>query len=293
MPILYLNGQFVEHQEASLDPLDRGMLLGDGVFETIRCERGQILFHVAHFSRLARSARILEIAWNMAPNDLLSICHQILDANNLETARLRVTLSRGEMGPSPLIGSNQTAPTLIVHASGFNAEIFDQQREHGYTAQINKFPINHHSPLAQVKSTSYQEHLLARHYAQRDNYDEAILLNTDGLLAECSMSNLFIVRDGTVYTPPVEDGALPGILRLKINLICNRLEIPYKEEHLTVEDLHGSDEAFITNSLMEVMPLTKVGNKLIANGLPGKLTSQLFKEHRLDVEQFLTIAQGD
>lgn len=287
MAILYLNGKFVDHHDAALDPLDRGVLLGDGLFETIRCEEGQLLFHVAHFARLGRNARLLEIPWNTAPEELLQICQQCLDANSLKAARLRVTLTRGELGASPEISSSATAPTLIIHAQPINQSLLDESRARGWTGRLIHFPINHRSPLAEVKSTSYQEHLLARHFARRDGFDEGILLNTDGLLAEGSMSNLFIVRDGAILTPPVEDGALPGIIRLRLGLLCARLSIPYTEESLTVEDLEKSDEAFLTNAIIEVMPLVRLGEKSIANGQPGPLTRRLYNENRRDVESFL------
>lgn len=293
MPVVYLNGKFCEQLDAALDPLDRGVMLGDGVFETIRCERGQLLFHVAHFARLGRSARLLEIPWNTSSEELLQIAHQVLDANNLRDGRVRVTLTRGEMGPSPEIRSSNTAPTLIIHAAPVDQEAIDAARERGWSARLCGFPINHRSPLAEVKSTSYQEHLLARLHARREGYDESILLNTDGFLAEGAMSNLFIVKNGEVFTPPVRDGALPGIVRLKISIICARLSIAYVEESLSLKELETADEAFMTSSLIEVMPLVTLGEKRIGNGKPGPMTERLYKAHRGDVEQFLSIATGD
>jgi len=207
MTILYLNGKFVEHQDAALDPLDRGVLLGDGVFETIRCEEGQLLFHSAHFARLGRNARIMEIPWNMHSEELLQVCQQCLDANGLEAGRLRITVTRGELGSSPEINVGATAPTVIVSAHHTNQTVIEESRARGWSARVVHFPLNHRSPLAEVKSTSYQERLLARMVAKRDGFDEGIMLNTDGLVAEGAMTNLFIVRDGGVVTPPVEDGA--------------------------------------------------------------------------------------
>ncbi len=288
MPILYLNGKFVEHLDASLDPLDRGVLLGDGLFETIRCEEGQLVYHVAHFSRLARSARVVEIPWNMPPEQLVEICHQVLDANNHGRARLRITLTRGELAGSPEIGGHQSAPTLIVHAQGIDQDALDAARRRGWSARVVSFPLNHRSPLSEVKSTSYQERVLARHVARRDGMDEGLMLNTDGLLAEGAMSNLFIVRGGTVYTPPVCDGALPGIVRLKVGLICARLGIGYEEVSLTLENLHAADEAFMTNAIIEVMPLASEGGRPIGSGNPGPLTERLFAELRRDVDEYLS-----
>lgn len=292
MSIVYLNGRFHDHIDAALDPLDRGMVLGDGLFETIRCEAGQLIFHAAHFARLARGARLLEIPWNMNSEELLSLCQQCLDANRLATARLRITVTRGELGNSPEIASASSAPTLLIHAQPFQQRIIDDQRERGWAGAVANFPVNHRSPLSEVKSTSYQEHLLARHFARRAGADEAIMLNCDGLLAEGAMSNIFIVKNGTVFTPQVEDGALPGIVRLKIGLICARIGVEYAEESLALEQLLEADEAFMTNSLVEVMPLVRVGERPLGNGSPGSVSRRLHIEHRRDVEQFLSALRG-
>jgi branched-subunit amino acid aminotransferase/4-amino-4-deoxychorismate lyase len=288
MPVIYLNGHFLEQTEAALDPLDRGVLLGDGLFETVRCEDGQLLYHLAHFARMGRGARVLEIPWVMKPEELLDLCQQVLDANNLSTARLRVTLTRGELHGSPEIQPSATAPTLIIAAAPFDSELVDEARERGWHASLVPFPINHRSPLASIKSTSYLDRLLARREARRAGAEEGIVLNSDGLLAEGALSNVFIVRGNSVFTPPVQDGALPGIMRLKVGLLCPRLGIDYREESLTVEDLVRSQEAFFTNSLIEIMPLVTLGDKTIGSGQPGEITKRLQAAVREDVKEFLT-----
>ncbi|MCC5875284.1 MAG: aminotransferase class IV family protein [Candidatus Sumerlaeia bacterium] len=287
MPIIYFNGKFLEQAEAALDPLDRGVTLGDGLFETIRCEEGQLIFHVAHLARLARGARLLEIPWNLTSEEFLAICHQVLDANDLKMARLRVTLTRGEPSNSPEIGAPQTAPPLVINAQALDQSALNAARERGWSAHLVDFPRNHRSPLAQIKSTSYQECLLARQQARRKGADEGILLNTDGRLAEGAMSNLFIVRKGNVYTPPVADGALPGIVRLKVGLLCARQCINHEEKSLTIDDLRTADEIFMTNSIIEIMPVVRLGDDLIGNGKPGSATQAIHGFHRRDVGDYL------
>jgi branched-subunit amino acid aminotransferase/4-amino-4-deoxychorismate lyase len=291
--VLYLNGRFCDHQDASLDPLDRGVLLGDGIFETIRFEEGQLLFHVAHFARLGRNARLLELPWNMPSEELLEICQQVVDANGLREGRLRITLTRGESGGNPEISSARGAPTLIVSAGAINQTLLAEQRARGWSASIATFPLNHRSPLAEVKSTSYQEHLLARHLARRDGHDEALMLNTDGVLAEGAMTNIFVIKAGAIRTPPVEDGALPGIMRLKLGILCARLGINYSEETLVLDDVRQADEVVLTNVAIEVMPLVRLGNQPIGSGEPGPIGERLYREHRRDVDQFLaTMRRG-
>lgn len=285
--LLYLNGRFLNQLDAALDPLDRGVLLGDGVFETIRCEEGQLLFHVAHFARLTRSARLLKIPFSMPPEEMLQICQQVLDANGLGTARLRITLTRGLSTGGPDPHQPQLAPSLIVHAIALDPEPLNQARSEGWRACMSTIPVNHRSPLAQIKSTSYAENLLVREETRCAGMDEAIRLNTDGNLAEAAMANLFLVRGETVLTPPVEDGALPGIIRLKVGLLCGRLGLDYQEQTLTPEGLASADEAFLTNALIELMPLVMVDGEAIGDARPGPITKRLFTEHRRDVDSFL------
>lgn len=289
MPIIYLNGKFTEQADAALDPLDRGVLLGDGLFETIRCEQGQLFYSLAHLARLARGAHILEIPWSLTNEEFLEICHQVLDANGLQTARLRVTLTRGELGNSPEAGSLRTAPTLLIHAVAIDQEKLEEERVKGWALHQVSFPINHRSPLAQIKSTSYLEHLIARREAKRHGADEGILLNAQGNVAEGAMSNLFLLRGNRLLTPPVSDGALPGILRLKIGLICARIGLEQAEETLTMEDLRRAEEVMATNSMIEVMPVVRIGDTVVGPGRPGPMASRLQREHRKDVEGFLRI----
>jgi branched-chain amino acid aminotransferase len=289
MSVVYLNGQFVEHLDAALDPLDRGFLLGDGIFETVRFEESHLLFHVAHFARLGRNARIVQIPWNMPPEELLAVCQQVIDANDLRAGRLRITLTRGECGPSPEIGAAPGPPTLFIQAIQINQAALDAQRSRGLSATVAPFPVNHRSPLAVVKSTSYQANLLARHHARQTGHDEALLLNTDGLLAEGAMSNLFIVKNGIVLTPPIDDGALPGILRLKLGIICAQNGIGYREESLTLEQVRAADEAFMTSAIAEIMPLVRLDDQPIGTGSPGPVMRRLFEAHRAQVIQFLAL----
>lgn len=287
MPFLYLNGKFIDHTEAALDPLDRGVLLGDGIFETIRCEEGQLLLHGGHFARLARNARLTQMTLPHTAQELLDIGQQVLDANGLTLARLRITVTRGELGASPEIGSAKTAPTVLVSAAPIDQAAIDAKRAAGWNGATVPFPLNHRSPLAQVKTTSYQERLLARHAVRAKGADEGIFRNTEGHIAEGVMSNIFAVIDGRVCTPPVDDGALPGIIRLKIGLLCARLGLEYSEDSLTPRQLRNATELFCTNAVMEVMPLVTLDEIPVGDGTPGPIAARLLAEHRRDIEQFL------
>lgn len=286
--IIYLNDAFIEHTDAAVDPLDRGLLLGEGVFETMRVEEGQPLFHVAHFSRLARGARLMEIPWKTPNDELLAICHQVIDANNLTEARLRITLTRGESGASPMESEPHTAPTLIVHAFALDSSPLHEQRTSGWRLTRADYPLNHRSPFVTIKTTSYAERIHARRTAVRAGAHEALFLNADGLVAEGAMTNLFAVtREGKVITPLVEDGALPGVQRLKVGIIAERMRIPYEECHVTLDELTSAAEVFATNVIVELMPVVAIDGRLIGDGNPGPICQRLHQEHRRDVNQFL------
>ncbi|NJL72536.1 MAG: aminotransferase class IV [Candidatus Competibacteraceae bacterium] len=183
----------------------------------MRVEQGQVLGWPEHFGRLALGARTLEIPFNLSADELLVWCHQVLDANQMEEARMRITLTRGPIRnhpAQPLEGE----PTILLTATALDSKI-TEMRSRGWNVMLAPHPKNHRSPVARIKSTSYVESLLARRAAQRKGFDEALILNVDGAVAEGSVSNLFLFdppqRAGgrwMLSTPRLEDGALAGTM---------------------------------------------------------------------------------
>lgn len=290
MDIVCLNGEFFPMDEARVPATDAGLLLGDGVFETIRVEGGQLLHHREHFARLARGVRVLEIPFVVQTEDLLALCHQAVDANGHRDARLRITVTRGPLRNLPITPS-EGEPTLVITATALDPR-HEETREAGWRAVVAPHPRNHRSPLATVKATSYLDSLLARRYALRLGFDEALMLNTDGLVAEAAMANVFLVRGGAVLTPPLADGALPGIMRGRTIEIAAKLGTECAEASLTVEDIVTADEVFFTNALIQIMPVVQVGEREIGDGEPGAVTRRLFAEHRREVADYLRAAKG-
>jgi branched-subunit amino acid aminotransferase/4-amino-4-deoxychorismate lyase len=282
--IVCLNGEFLAPESARIAATDAGFLLGDGAFETIRVEEGQLLFHREHFARLDRALRVLEIPTHHGPEELLAMCQQVIDANELNLARLRVTVSRGPVRGLPAAGGEGEA-TLFIAATPMDPGI-RARREQGIRAVLSNIARNHRSPLASIKSLSYAESLLARREAVRLGFDEALLLNTDGRLAEAAMANVFVVREGIVQTPPVREGALPGIIRGALLRHAGDCGLRLEEAPLHLSDLVAADEVAVTNTMLLVMPVVAVGERLVGDGRPGPVTRGL-----LGVAEELVAAQ--
>lgn len=266
--MIFLNGALVNEEEARINPADRGLLLGDGLFETLRANHGRVMFEDKHFERLMRGLDILEISPAYSIETMKKGIRQVIEANLLvtTTAALRITITRGA-GPRGLLFPEVDSPTLLITGVELQA-----RESTSVQVGISPFRRNESSPLAGIKSLSYGENVLARRKVQLSGFDEALLLNTAGALAGGSYSNVFIVSGGHVLTPRLADGALPGIVRQAI------LEQPgmiLQEARLTSDDLHAADEVFLTNSLIGILPVASIDHRSIGNGAVGKVTSQL------------------
>jgi len=295
--IVYLNGHLVPRSEARLSPFDHGFLYGYGLFETMRAYDGCIFRLDRHLARLRRSAENLGLAHNViasppsviaspspegskgaAKQSLETACLQTLNANNLKDARLRLTVTAGEgdMTPDPTTCSGLT---VLVTAKNL-IPLPPEKYELGFKAVLSSVHRNSQSPLSRLKSTSYLDNILARMEAKAAGADEAILLNERGVLAEGSTSNIFLVSKGILITPSLESGVLPGITREAALEIAQALSIRTEERGVELNELMQADEAFITNSILEIMPLTWFDGKPIGTGKLGQLTKNLMAAYR-------------
>ncbi|MEA3349260.1 MAG: aminotransferase class IV [Chloroflexota bacterium] len=274
--MIYLNGQLLPDDQARINPADRGFLLGDGVFETMRAYRGHIFQLDAHLDRLVAGANFLGIPLPLSRDALTRGLYATLRANQLsqQGASLRLTLTQGP-GPRGLIPPPHPQPTLLITAAPLSRTSFPPAK-----AIIASTRRNEHSPLAKIKSLNFLDNVLARREAAAQNVDEALLLNTAGNLAEASASNLFIVRDGILQTPPISDGALPGITRTVVLKLAAKLGIPAVETSLAPETLLRAEEAFLTNSIIEIRALVRVEGQLLGNGDVGEITRGLQRAYR-------------
>jgi len=280
--LVWHDGQIFSPEDARCSCLDRGRLYGDGLFETMRAYHSKIFRPQAHRARLSASADRIHLVLPMTDEELQTAVQKTLKESELACAYIRLTVTRGVGGsPSQLDASTASVTIWVRPFSGYPAELY----ETGMSALLSQTRRNEYSPLSNLKTLNYLDNLLARAAAQRAGAGEAILLNTSGQLAEAAASNLFIVADGCVLTPPIEAGILPGITRACVLELCGAEGIPFAEAPLEVEQLPAAEEAFLTNSLMEVMPLTSFVGQPISSGQPGEITEQLQQAYRELVDE--------
>ena len=288
--IIYLNGQLVSHFEAKLSPFDHGFLYGYGLFETMRAYNGRIFRLDSHLTRLRCSAESIGLAHTILTTEegkqsLKAACLATLEANELKDARIRLTVSAGEGDMTPDI-STCSSPTVLISARSL-APLPPEKYGTGFKAAISFLRRNSQSPLSRLKSTCYMENVLARMTARAAGYDEAILLNEQGYLAEGSTTNVFLVSHGELITPGFESGVLPGITRDAVLEIARTSNIKATERWVELNELIEAQEAFVTNSILELMPLVSVEGRLIGTGRPGKLTGDLLFAYRKLVDETL------
>ena len=264
--------------ESVLNPLDRGFTLGDGLFETLRVRGDTVLGIERHLLRLRVGAAVLGLSPLPKDKDLKDAITKTLTANGLTEAAVRLTISRGVPTRRGLLPEPEPNPSMVIHAepfTGYPAELYDR----GARAVISGIRRNEHSPLARVKSLNYLDNVLARREAEAHGVDDALLLNTAGDLACASAANLFLLLDGSLVTPSVTSGALPGTLRELIAIeLAPRVGLEVVERVVRPEELDTAHEVFLTNALMGIVPLTVVDTLPIGTGVPGPVSMKLRAE---------------
>jgi branched-chain amino acid aminotransferase len=258
--IVWVNGDLVAERDARLSPFDHGLLVGDGVFETVRVYGGEPFAWSRHLDRLARSADGLGLA--VPDRDVLrAAATDVLHANALSEARVRITVTGGH---APL-GSERgdSAPTVVVASTEVRASASSTD------VVVVPWPRNERGALAGLKTISYAENVRALAYAQERGAGEAIFPNTRDELCEATGSNVFVVRDGRVSTPPEASGCLLGVTRALVLELCTSLEIPAEEITLPLDALTGAEEAFLTSTVREVQPIAHVDGVALPSTLPG------------------------
>jgi aminodeoxychorismate lyase len=266
--LFYVNGSLIPADQPALLPTDRGFTLGDGLFETMRAVQGRVLRLQAHLERLAYGAGVLQIPLDVA--GIPQAIAETLAANRLDQtdAMIRLTLSRGP-APRGLNYPLQPRPTLVIAAWPF-APYPDELYRRGMRAIILKQRRNEFAATASLKSLNYLEGIVGKNQAEAAGVNEGIFLNTQGFLAEACTSNLFFIKDGVLYTPSLDCGIIPGVIRRTILELARSNHLSVFEGKYKASSLLTSDEAFLTNSLMGIMPLTEVNQQKIGAGRPGK-----------------------
>jgi branched-chain amino acid aminotransferase len=263
----WLAGELVDASDAVVPITDKGLLLGDGVFETLRTYDGKAFALDEHLARLEHSASVLGIGLpSMAV--MKRAVEQVLDANSLADARVRVTVTAGA-GPVGLARGAAESPTTIVTATPL--------REVPQTARaiVSPWPRNERSVLTGVKSTSNAENVVKLAHARAQGVDEAISLNLAGNVCEGTSSNVFVVHADRVATPPLSAGCLAGITRGHVIDLAASAGAAIEERDISLDDLRTADELFLTSSTREVQPLVELDGQPVAGGGAGRTTLEL------------------
>jgi len=278
---IYLNDRFVEEAAAVVSVFDHGFLYGDGVYETIRSYGSRIFMRDQHLARLRRSADGIGLTIPVSEDRWPTLLHEAMARNDVGNERhdayIRITISRGagDIGLDPALCRT---PTVVIMAKPLRSPSPEHCRI-GVKLIVAQARRNLPSALPpQIKTTNFLNNILAKREAIAAGAFDSILLNWESHLTECTVSNLFFIQAGRLHTPALACGLLDGITRNIVLNLAREAQIPVHEGHFGVETIYKADECFLTNTSMEMMPVTMVDRHQIGNGMPGFLTQRL---HRL------------
>lgn len=283
---VYVNGSFLDSKKAAISVWDRGLSLGDGLFETMRVYQGEPFLIKEHLKRLKKGCRELLINRPGEFPRLDSIGRELLRRNHIQEGSLRITLTRG-IYKGGLEFSPDHQPTLIITGVPLKPHPLQSYKK-GEAILISHLQKPRSSlRMDTVKSTNYLVPILARQKAFSKGYHEAVLLNEKGKLTECTTSNIFFVKNKILHTPALAAGLLNGITRQKIIQLAKNMGIPCKEGFYPESELKKAQEVFISSSLREILPVNRVDKTKIGNGIVGPYTSRLIIAYEQMVQRFL------
>jgi branched-chain amino acid aminotransferase len=279
---VYLNGRFVPKEDATISVFDHGFLYGDGIYETMRAYRGMLFLLDKHLVRLRHSADALSLRLPLPLDEIREALIETLNVNKVQDAYVRLHISRGpgEIGLDP---SLCLEPTMVITAKPFKdypAEYY----ERGVSTAIVRTRRNH--PLAldpSIKGTNFLNNILAKIESIQAGAYEGIMLNWEGLVAEGTISNIFHIKSSVLYTPHLQTGILEGVTRGLVLDLARRAQFPVTETAVNSQELIDADECFITNTTMEIMPVTMIDKKPVGNGKPGRITAALHQAYQKEV----------
>jgi branched-chain amino acid aminotransferase len=271
--LIYIDGQFVEREQAKVSVFDHGLLYGDGVFEGIRAYNGRVFRLDEHVDRLFDSAKTIDLQPPVTKEEMSKIIRDTLRKNGLTNGYIRPIITRG-IGDLGLDPRKCATPTVICIAVEWGA-MYGDLYEKGLTAVSVSVRRNDASALPpNVKSLNYLNNILAKIEANYKGGDEAIIFDTNGYISEGSGDNIFVVKNGMIITPPTLNN-LRGVTRAVVLEIAGSLGISVKEQNMGYFDVYSADEVFVTGTAAEVAPITKIDGRSIGTGKPGPVTRQL------------------
>jgi len=275
--LIYIDGEYYPKSQAKISVYDHGLLYGDGVFEGIRAYNGVVFKLKEHIDRLYRSAHAIMLQIPMTKEQMINAVLETLRKNKLKDAYIRLVVTRGvgDLGLDPRKCSKPTiiiiTDTIALHKS--------EAKEKGITAMltwVKRDPVD--ATSHEIKSLNYLNSILAKIEANINGVDEAICLDKNGYVCEGVAENIFIVKNGRIYTPPSYTGALPGITAETVKELAKSLGYEVIEKNITPYELFTADEVFFTGTAAEIVPVREINKRQIGNGKPGPITKRLMEE---------------
>jgi branched-chain amino acid aminotransferase len=275
---VYIDGKFLNERDAKVSVFDHGLLYGDGIFEGIRAYNGRVFRLKEHIDRLFYSAKAILLKIPMSHAELMQATVEACRKNKLRDGYIRLVVTRG-VGTLGLNPNRCKKPSVIIIADKIQVyppELYARGMDIVTVPTVR----NLHSALnPAIKSLNYLNNILAKIEANNAGVEEAVMLNAEGFVAECTADNLFIVKDGKLFTPPLSAGALYGITRQTVMELAEQLGISVSEPNLTRYDLFNADECFLTGTGAEIVPVVKIDGRVIGTGKPGSITKKLVTEY--------------
>ncbi|HEY5913487.1 MAG TPA: branched-chain-amino-acid transaminase [Verrucomicrobiae bacterium] len=275
---IYIDGKYYDERSAKISVFDHGLLYGDGIFEGIRAYGGRVFRLKEHIDRLFYSAKAILLEIPLSPKQMTAAVLETCRANKVRDGYIRLVVTRG-VGTLGLNPNRCKNPSVIIIAGKIQLYPEDLYRK---GMEIITVPTvrNLHSALnPAIKSLNYLNNILAKIEANNAGCEEAIMLNAEGFVSECTGDNVFIVKEGQLFTPPLSAGALYGITRRVVLELARQEGLPVSEPNLTRYDLFNADECFLTGSAAELVPVVKVDGRTIGTGKPGPVIRKLVAQY--------------
>ena len=276
---VFIDGKYCEEQDAKVSVFDHGLLYGDGVFEGIRAYNGRVFKLREHIDRLFYSAKAILLDLPMTHADLMAATVETCRQNNLREGYIRLVVTRG-VGTLGLNPNKCKRGSVIIIAD--KIQVYPPEMyENGMAIVTVATTRNLHSALnPAIKSLNYLNNILAKIEANNAGVEEAIMLNSEGFVAECTADNIFLVKGNQLLTPPLSAGALYGITRGTVMDLARADGMQVSEPNLTRYDVFNADECFLTGTGAELIPVIKVDGRVIGTGQPGPTTRKLIEKYR-------------
>ncbi len=276
---IFIDGKYYDEKNAKISVFDHGLLYGDGIFEGIRAYHGSVFRLKEHIDRLFYSAKAILLTIPMSHAELTKAVLETCRRNKLRDCYIRLVVTRG-VGTLGLNPRSCKAPSVIIIAG--NIQIYPPEL-YARGMDIITVPTtrNLHSALnPAIKSLNYLNNILARIEANNSGYEEAVMLNAEGFVAECTVENIFIVNGRKLMTPPLSAGALYGVTREAVMELAAQMGLAVSEPNLTRYDLFNAEECFLTGTGAEIVPVVKIDGRVIGAGKPGPVTKRLVSDYR-------------